>query len=202
MKNKRTDLFACTALTPVAKAAETKEKTMTTKELASAFGVDVRTINNAVARLSKENLLESTFQKTKGRPTKVFTEKQAVLIKQEIAKHHNLETREIDTVISREEIMQNIATALKQANELVLQLQNEKQELQIQLDENEKWCTLMKYFNLHNWKSSRSQLSRLSRELGEMGYERKKIPSIEYPEGLWSYRLNDLDEYFSEDYRG
>lgn len=77
------------------------EKTMTTKELAETLGVDVRTVNGTV-----ERLLENTFQKfgaiktvsNGGRPTKVFTEQQATLIKQEIQKHHNLASRQIDEV--------------------------------------------------------------------------------------------------------
>lgn len=76
------------------------EKVMTTKELADTLGVDVKTVNNTV-----ERLLGNTFQKSEiktrsngGRPTKIFTEEQATLIKQEISKHHNLASRQIDAV--------------------------------------------------------------------------------------------------------
>jgi len=80
-----------------------EEKKMTTKELAEVLGVDVRTVNGTV-----ERLLESTSQKlgeiktisNGGRPTKVFTEEQASIIKSEIAKHHNLASRQIDEVSS------------------------------------------------------------------------------------------------------
>ena len=68
------------------------EPRVTTKELAETLGVDVRTVNETV-----ERLLEGTFQKSEikmvsngGRPTKVFTEKQATIIKNEISKHYNL----------------------------------------------------------------------------------------------------------------
>lgn len=92
-----------------------KEQFVTTKELAEVLGVDVRTINATV-----ERLLECTFQKLGqiktvsfgGRPTKVFTEEQATLIKQEIQKHHNLATRQIDTVSTEMEENQTIANAL------------------------------------------------------------------------------------------
>lgn len=79
---------------------EVTEPRVTTKVLAETLGVDVRTVNETV-----ERLLESTFQKDEikmisngGRPTKVFTEKQATIIKNEISKHHNLASRQIDNV--------------------------------------------------------------------------------------------------------
>ena len=76
---------------------ENQENLMTTKELAEVLRVDVSTINKTVERLS--GLLGSTSQKSfGGRPTKVFTEKQASIIKQEIQKHHNLASRQIDSV--------------------------------------------------------------------------------------------------------
>lgn len=90
---------------------EKSEKTMTTKELAEVLGVDVRTVNGAV-----ERLLESTFQKfgaiktlsNGGRPTKIFNETQATLIKREIQKHHNLANRQIDEVSTEMEVMLKI----------------------------------------------------------------------------------------------
>lgn len=100
-----------------------KEKVMTTKELAETLGVDVKTVNNSV-----ERLLGNTFQKSEiktisngGRPTKIFTEEQATLIKQEIQKHHNLTNRQIDTVSTEYEENQTIANAIsilqRRANE-------------------------------------------------------------------------------------
>lgn len=102
------------------------EKTMTTKELAEVLGVDVKTVNNAVDRL-----LGSTSQKhfenimtvsNGGRPSKVFTEHQATLIKLEIQKHHNLQSRQIDTVSTETEenliVMQAVAILQRKAREL------------------------------------------------------------------------------------
>lgn len=95
--------------------AERTEKAVTTKELAEVLGVDVKTVNNTI-----ERLLGSTFQKSEiktvakgGRPTKVFTEEQATLIKQEIQKHHNLASRQIDTVSTEYEENQTIANAIE-----------------------------------------------------------------------------------------
>ena len=83
------------------------DKTVTTKELAEVLGVDVKTVNNTAERIS--GLLGSTSQKSYGgRPTKCFTEEQATLIKQEIQKHHNLASRQIDNVSTDTEMMMNI----------------------------------------------------------------------------------------------
>ena len=68
---------------------------MTTKELAQVLGVDVDTINITVKKLGFSDVLRKS---TGGRPTKVFTEKQATIIKQEIQRHHNLANRQIDGV--------------------------------------------------------------------------------------------------------
>lgn len=68
------------------------EKTVTTKELAEVLGIDVDTVNNTVKQLVtdlKPGFSEILRKSTGGRPTKVFTEEQATLIKQEIQKHHN-----------------------------------------------------------------------------------------------------------------
>lgn len=75
------------------------EKTMTTKELAQVLGVEKRTINETAQRLLSGKVLSHLKTKTvKGGETWIFTEEQATLIKQEIQKHHNLSTRQIDSV--------------------------------------------------------------------------------------------------------
>lgn len=68
-------------------------KTMTTKELAEAFGVDASTITKTVARLNETSDVLPKF--TQGQ-TPRYTESQATLIKMEIQKHHNLANRQID----------------------------------------------------------------------------------------------------------
>ena len=76
----------------------TEEKLVTTKELASILGVSERTIKDA----AKNKGVESTLipLKTNGGIQKVihYNEKQATIIKQEIQKHHNLASRQIDNV--------------------------------------------------------------------------------------------------------
>lgn len=99
---------------------ESEEKVMTTKELAEVLNVDVKTVNNTVERLGV--LLGSTSQKSNGgRPSKVFTEKQATLIKQEIQKHHNLASRQVDVITTDYEMelmtQKVLAYHIQKANE-------------------------------------------------------------------------------------
>jgi phage antirepressor YoqD-like protein len=72
---------------------------VTTKELAETLGVEKRTINETVQRLLSGNVLSHLETKSvRGGNTWVFNEEQATIIKQEIQKHHNLATRQIDGV--------------------------------------------------------------------------------------------------------
>lgn len=104
------------------------EKLMTTKELASVLGVSERTIRDT----AKNKGVEGTFHtlKTKGgtQSVKVYTEEQATLIKQEIQKHHNLVSRQIDTVsteIEENQVIENALLILRNREaELKQKLQN------------------------------------------------------------------------------
>lgn len=111
---------------------ETKQTTfMTTRELAETLNVPVRTINNTVNRL-----LESTFLKfgeikeisQGGRPTKIFNAEQATAIKNEIAKHHNLKSRELENVETLQDMAQKIMEgqkAMERMNSLLMQRKTE-----------------------------------------------------------------------------
>ena len=97
-------------------------QTVTTKELAEMLGVDVRTVNGTVERLlesTSQNFGEVGIRSFGGRPTKLFTEQQATIIKQKIQRHHNLATRHIDTVTTEQEENQTIANAI-----MILQRRN------------------------------------------------------------------------------
>ena len=98
-------------------------QTVTTKELAEMLGVDVDTVNNVVSKIGFSDVLRKS---TGGRPTKAFTEEQATLIKQEIQRHHNLATRQIDTVSTRAEIIANYRAATQAIIDL---LEAEKAEM-------------------------------------------------------------------------
>lgn len=92
-------------------------KTITTKELAEVLGVS----NMAIMRiLEKTNNLNGTVKVENGKVTR-FTEEQATLIKQEIQKHHNLQTRQIDSVSTELEENQTIANAM-----MILQRRSEE----------------------------------------------------------------------------
>lgn len=80
-------------------------KLMTTKELANILNVDVRTI-----QIIAKKILDPTKVLSRGingGVSKVFNEEQATLIKQEIQKHHNLKSRQIDNVSTELEVLSN-----------------------------------------------------------------------------------------------
>lgn len=121
-------------------SVEVPEKLMTTKELANVLGVDVRTVQRAA------KVLEPTTVQTKvlnGGRSKVFTEKQATIIKQEIQKHHNLTTRQIDTVSTEFEENQTIANAMailqRRSIELQQQLENKNKQIEELTPDAESW---------------------------------------------------------------
>ena len=85
------------------------EKTVTTKELAEVLGVDVTTVRKTVKRLEQGGEVLHYLTKDKyGNDCFIYTEEQATLIKQEIQKHHNLDSRQIDNVTTDTEMMMNI----------------------------------------------------------------------------------------------
>ena len=102
----------------------TKETFMTTKELAAVLGVEVTAIKRAVQKLGA--VLHSVQKNSQG--GYLFTEEQATLIKQEIQKHHNLATRQIDSVSTQVEenqiVMKAMSILQNRNNELMAQLNN------------------------------------------------------------------------------
>lgn len=110
----------------------TQEKVMTTRELAEVLGVDISTVKKTLKRLEDGSAVLHHFTKDKyGNTCFLFTEKQAVIIKQEIQKHHNLATRQIDTVTSELEENQTIANAM-----MILQRRNEELKRRMEEAEN------------------------------------------------------------------
>lgn len=71
-----------------------EEKTVTTKELAEGLKIGESTVKRAVEKLRP--VLGEVNKNNQG--GYLFNEKQATLIKQEIQKHHNLSSRQIDGV--------------------------------------------------------------------------------------------------------
>lgn len=105
------------------------EKTITTKELAEVLGVSVDTITRTANKvIDPSAVLRRVIN---GGESKVFTEKQATLIKQEIQKHHNLANRQIDSVSSELEENQTIVNAM-----MILQRRNTELKQRAELAEN------------------------------------------------------------------
>lgn len=178
-----------------------KEKFMTTKEIAEVIGVDVRTVQLAVNRLNFTKVLS---QSTNGRPTMIFDEKQATLIKQEIAKHHNLTTRQIDSVQVKGEILNKVVTSFNEMddNDLTVSVlagmqkllsrvdakmeQKDKkiEKLQVQLDKSKEYRTVKWMESYCNRKFKWQELKRKSIE---MGIEMHKVFDENYDRGVNSY---------------
>lgn len=98
------------------------KKTVTTRELAETLGVDRTTVTKTVKRLEQggEVLHYSTTDEFNN-TIWWYDEQQATIIKQEIQKHHNLATRQIDTVSTELEENQTIANAM-----MILQRRSEE----------------------------------------------------------------------------
>lgn len=88
--------------------AQKPEVLMTTTELAEALEVDATTIKRTVKKLGA--VLHRVSTNSQG--GYLFTEEQALAIKKEIQKHHNLKSRQIDSVKSELEILGNAREAL------------------------------------------------------------------------------------------
>ena len=110
---------------------EIAERYITSKELAEIFDVSVRTINETIQKMN----LAGTFQVTvKNGVTTKLTEAQATLLKQEIAQHHNLQSRQIDSVTTELEENQKIVEVIqilqRRNNDLTLRVENAEKEVE------------------------------------------------------------------------
>ena len=102
-------------------------KIVTTKELTSVLGVEPRTVQLAVQRLGLADVLSQV--KIRGQLSYVFTEEQATLIKQHIQEHHNLASRQIDSVTTATEEDQMIAQAMAILNRRIQDANKEIEKL-------------------------------------------------------------------------
>lgn len=107
-------------------SSETLQK-ISTKELAEVLGVDVSTVQKVAKKLGVNG--STSVNPNGGRPSQVYTEEQATIIKKEIQSHHNLQNRQIDNVETEIELVQNYQLA----TEKLLQMLNQKKaELEIE----------------------------------------------------------------------
>ena len=84
---------------------------VTTKELAEVLGVSERTIRDTATAKGLEGTFHTLQTKGGKQSLRVFSEEDATIIKQEIQKHHNLASRQIDTVSTELEENQIIVKA-------------------------------------------------------------------------------------------
>lgn len=91
---------------------EKTENFVTTKELAEVLGVSARTIRETATAKGLEGTFHTLQTKGGKQSLRVFSEEEATIIKMEIQKHHNLASRQIDTVTTSAEEDQMIAQAL------------------------------------------------------------------------------------------
>jgi phage antirepressor YoqD-like protein len=111
----------------------TSEEVVTTKQLADILGVDVRTVQMTAKRILDPTKVLSRV--INGGKSMIFDEKQATFIKQEIQKHHNLASRQIDTVSTEFEENQVIANAMAILQRRNVELQKRVKEAERQLTE-------------------------------------------------------------------
>lgn len=184
-------------------AINTKEKTMTTKELAEVLGVSVRTVQQTVEKLGLAKVLSQV--KIRGQNAFVYTEKQATLIKQEIQKHHNLASRQVDNATTILEKQMVIAQAIQYSNEIIAMLQAENntlkednENLQIELDQSKEYITIKRMEKLNpkqhfNWRLLKRESERLhkpSKETFDQNYGTVKAYHIDVWESLYFDSIN------------
>ena len=78
-------------------------------------------------------------------------------------------------------------------------LESENGNLKIELDESKEWSTIQKWCNENGFSFNRKELAKISLRMGRMGFERRKIYSVEYQNGLWSYRKSDIEDFFEKE---
>ena len=118
------------------------EKTMTTRELAEALGVDVRTIQRTSAKLFDIDVVKSVSYG--GRPTQVFNEAQATAIKIELQNHSKIAQNGYNTLTITNDLeaweLQKRLDAYKDRRIAELTAENAEQKAIIDRIENGKGC--------------------------------------------------------------
>lgn len=108
-------------------------KAMTTKEVAQALNVSVDTVSRAANKvLDPSAVLRRVIN---GGKSAVYNEEQVTAIKQEIQKHHNLASRQIDSASTEFEENQVIANAMAILQRRNVELQKRVKEAERQLTE-------------------------------------------------------------------
>ena len=161
-----------------------KTQLMTTKELATILNVDKVTIARTVEKLGAE--LHQVQKNRQG--GYLFTEEQATLIKLKLRERNNLKDNsavsqigndlEFFALIKKREEEQKILDAYRDRR--IAELQTEKENLQIQLDESKEWYSVKRIQKLNpdvliDWRM-------LKKESERLGFETKKVFDQNYGE--------------------
>ncbi len=140
-----------------------------------------------------------------GGNSKVYTEEQATLIKQEIQKHHNLASRQIDKATTKLEMMQNIQCDLQWLVAFNAELQNENklleqqnETLQIELDQSKEYITIKRmeklnpkqHFNWRLFKRESERLHKPGKDTFDQNYGSVKAYHVDVWESLYFDSIN------------
>ena len=161
-------------------------KFTSTKELAETLNVHKDTIVSAVKDLTLNGVLRQVRKNSQG--GYLFTEEQATLIKLKLRERNNLKDNsvvlqigndlEFFALIKKREEEQKFLDAYRDRR--IAELQSEKENLQIQLDESKEWYSVKRIQKLNpdvciHWRM-------LKRESERLGFETKKVFDQNYGE--------------------
>ena len=186
MNGKETEKTAGQNQTELQELKPQEEKTfMTIKKLAEVLGVTERTVKNA----ARAKGVEGTFSplQTNGgtQAARVYNEEEATAIKQEIQKHHNLASRQIDTATTRLEVLANYKAAtqamieLLEAEKAELQAENERQAAKIKED-----APKVEFYNAVTDSTDCIDIGQAAKVLNVKGVGRNKLFEILRKEGV------------------
>lgn len=188
--------------------SQVAEELMTTKQLAEQLG----TTKDVVIANARKCLPNKIFAQGKA----TYWNKAEVTVLLDYMKSHTSNNRsvEFNSTVANTSTDLTPALKLKKALELaqeayeeelaILKSKNERLEsengnLKIELDESKEWSTIQKWCNENGFSFNRRELAKISLRMGKLGFERRKIYSVEYQNGLWSYRKSDIEDFFEKE---
>jgi len=184
------------------------DELVTTKQLAEQLG----TTKDVVIANARKCLPNKIFAQGKA----TYWNKLEVTILLDYMKTHTSNNRSVELNSTVENASTELTPALKLKKALELaqeayeeelailktknkNLESENGTLKIELDESKEWSTIQKWCNENGFSFNRKELAKISLRMGRMGFERRKIYSVEYQNGLWSYRKSDIEDFFEKE---
>jgi hypothetical protein len=174
------------------------EKKMTLQEVASATGAAYSTVASYAQKAGwTENGKKCLLSETQAT---IILEAMKEPVSSGTKSNLLSQTEGVSTSKSRalqiEKLRAQIEVILK---EEIAELQEKVEDLQVQLDESTTWCTMKKFNAVHKLGITPRKLGAISTKLGLLGYERQRvIEDPNFKDGVWSYRMIDLEKYFTE----